>query len=128
MRFYLKSLDSGELSPYENEAKRKSYLFSKSLIVKSPSRILDSPLITNQSHINEIFRDLDKFEFNIFEFSRNYGREDLMSLVTISIFEKTNLIKYLSMSKFKSFMSKTRKKYIDNPYHNVNNYLIELNS
>jgi len=73
--------------------------------------------------MNEIFRDLDKFEFNIFDFSRNYGRDNLMSLVTMYVLEKNNLTKYLSMNKFESFISKTRKKYFDNPYHNVNNII-----
>jgi len=84
-------------------------------------RTLDSPLISNKSHINEIFRDLEKFEFNIFDFCKNYGRENLMSLVTIYVLEKSNLTKYLSMNKFENFIAKIRKKYRDNPYHNVNN-------
>jgi hypothetical protein len=43
-----------------------------------------------------------------------------MSLITIYILEKSNLTKYLSMEKFENFIYKTRIKYRDNPYHNVN--------
>lgn len=96
-------------------------LLNKSLVMVSPRKSLDLPSISNQSCFNEIFKDIDKFDFNIFEFSRNYGRENLMSLVTKHTLEKSNLTKYLSMSKFENFISKTRKKYLENPYHNVNN-------
>lgn len=76
-------------------------------------------MITNHNHINEIFRNLEKFNFDIFDFTKNYGRENLMSLITIYTLEKSNLTKYLSMEKFEKFIYKTRKKYKDNPYHNV---------
>lgn len=90
-----------------------------------PMKTLNSPLIYNQNHINEIFVDIDEFGFNIFDFCKNYGRENLMSLVTLYILEKSNLTKHLNMSKFENFISKTRKKYRDNPYHNVKiNFLV----
>ncbi len=117
--FYLQLLIASEIFDNENQSKKITNLLNRSFFIKSPLRTLNSPLISNPTHINDIFRDLDKFEFNIFDFNRNYGRENLMSLVTFYILEKNNLTKYLSMSKFENFISKTRKKYMDNPYHNV---------
>ena len=67
----------------------------------------------------ENFSKIENNNFNIFEFKKIYGRENLMYMVTFYIFEKTNLLKFLSLEKFEKFISKTRKKYQIIPFHNV---------
>lgn len=103
-------------------------LVNKSILNVSSSNIFESPSISVHNHINNIFKDFEKFDFNIFDFSKLNGRDNIMSLISLYIFEKSNLSKFLSMEKFENFISKTRKKYRDNPYHNVSFIILFSNS
>ncbi len=71
--------------------------------------------------------EADSFNFDIFQLTYDYGRENIMRLLGFYIFENLNYTNLLSMGKFEKFVNKTRKKYRNNPYHNVNLEFVYIN-
>lgn len=114
---------SDHADKYTLRKKLDGYIIKNSLIIEyfiMNNRGMSSPKSFSSISftIDRLF-ELEKFNFNIFKFLKSFGRDNLMSLVTLYIFENAQLTNFISMEKFASFIKNTRKKYRNNPYHNV---------
>ena len=74
--------------------------------------------------ISEYLKEIDSLDFNIFNFENFVGKDRSMKLLTKYVLESTEAYSYLNDSKFDNFIDQTKKKYRDNPYHNVNILLL----
>lgn len=73
---------------------------------------------------NSVEIKLDQFgpEFDVFDFSDKYGRENLLMSVSHPIFHYKNINKFIDFSKFPGFVNHIRIGYTSSPdafYHTV---------
>lgn len=120
-----------ELANQDLSKKLESFIIKNSLIVenfmmsKRPTTSSPSKVGNLKFTVNKLL-ELENCNFDIFQFSKVFGRDNLMTLVSLYVFENTLLNKYFSIEKLPMFLKKTRKKYKNNFYHNVHiikNYL-----
>lgn len=101
------------------KAYSKAIYFAKMLKMETEEHVYTTPSLSIPTDILEVLNDIDNYDFDIFKLNEVTNGRPLFYL-SLRLFEIHDLYSKfkIPIHKFREFLDRVEKGYIDNPYHN----------